>query len=1325
MAHHHHNSNGAWAASPGGDNEAGIQSQPMDRTFTCLPSEIVLLLTISLLVKVHYTFDKDSQERCLARWPHILNIQTVPVDERNSIGVIDLRTCLRAVAQCSPEITGDGDLDYTVYAFDYSEPDTPLVGQGMLSRALNQGFDPMNPQPQLVTGRVTRNMLAIFGNGVRETLEVRLKLTAVHRPAPISQHTRGQSFQEQRPIAGLNRSMSAMSDVSEWNSFVHGNPNLGQSQIESANHSPALAPARPYNNSFDARHEHMPPAPQMSYMAPSSRPSSAGPSREHMPIQAAPPQMSHGRTGHVEQAPPVQPAVKPTKAQSRPSSRASSRAPTGRPRGRPRKKPQAVEGHTSGYEDGTDADDGPPTKKRATTTKVERSNTATFGSAPDSLRVAASTSGSIRNFRPIVLGGEAQNGSQLQEIPRAPTPVPTPRLPNRKLAPTSSLRRESSSASTTERPFTTSYLDPNRSTTQTLDGRSPESAAPSPFPIHSDEPSPAEIGSSPPVPRAAMYSMRSSPVPSSPILPPMPTPAQQVDSGFMSGGIDDSRVEDEDLGKLPPTEVLQQPVTAKPKPKRNRPKKQPAPKPTDTADQSKTQDASSLVIHSETPGPPELLPQTSIYNPPPHLHGATSRAQSQRKNQQKSKGAALAETPVDHPTAESQVSVMSPTEIPASRTVSLPQAADNVAVMSPDEQASQIMSPDDGGSQAWSPETTTMSQADLLNLMQSLEGDFGDRAEAQAHIDNFSFENENFTPSAEEPPQPVKQLPFPTAPKAMPPTTQVPTKSEKLVPEPELPTIPASDPAYAQLSLPMPASEPAHPRTDALEADGRSNKNFVKRQAIKQKLEEAILLGQMPTFCRNCGALQTPTWRKIWKQTHKGIPAYHEYSEKAGYVTAINVLTRDENNVSTSYETIKKALGPTDDKTEWTEISLCNRKCLHRDRLRCEYNMLTVFTACGIWFSKWKKHRPADKWEKDSSRLNQTRKKRPAGSAPPRSKKARTKSDGQMGLTSDACVPTDALGPPEAPTSPKESVQRSQSANIDKENSKSREAASGVMSQQPPLESKCISTHSRASGQADSPIDLDDELGPTRRLLFPSPRKDGGSKTLGEVAVNIAQTAPGFCGDKVRGSEDEKENQSSGDIQLTNDDFADLFGPTPARPSTPPPKSAADSTPFKTPTRPASHRPVTRSVTHSVLRSGRSLKSPNPALMLEHTPTRSATKTPRSSGRKRILTAAQNLDGSIFESPMTKSINQMLSEANSFDGELDLGLLNSDDANMLTEGHFDFSALLSTDAPMPSSPPFVRHDGTSMVSFGGSLTYEINTTGIWGDMSGQGDTEKQ
>ena len=105
------------------------------------------------------------QDRCLARWPHTLQVQTVPLDERNTIGVVDLRTCLQAVADCSPELASENDRDYTVYAYDYSEPDTPLVGQGMLSSGLSQGAE-IAGQPKLVTGRVTRNMLAIFGYGV-------------------------------------------------------------------------------------------------------------------------------------------------------------------------------------------------------------------------------------------------------------------------------------------------------------------------------------------------------------------------------------------------------------------------------------------------------------------------------------------------------------------------------------------------------------------------------------------------------------------------------------------------------------------------------------------------------------------------------------------------------------------------------------------------------------------------------------------------------------------------------------------------------------------------------------------------------------------------------------------------------------------------------------------------------------------------------------------------------------------------------------------------------------------------------------------------------
>lgn len=49
------------------------------------------------LVKVLYTFDDASKTNCLARWPHLLEIQTAALDEKTLIGVIELKTCIQAI----------------------------------------------------------------------------------------------------------------------------------------------------------------------------------------------------------------------------------------------------------------------------------------------------------------------------------------------------------------------------------------------------------------------------------------------------------------------------------------------------------------------------------------------------------------------------------------------------------------------------------------------------------------------------------------------------------------------------------------------------------------------------------------------------------------------------------------------------------------------------------------------------------------------------------------------------------------------------------------------------------------------------------------------------------------------------------------------------------------------------------------------------------------------------------------------------------------------------------------------------------------------------
>lgn len=332
-----------------------------------------------------------------------------------------------------------------------------------------------------------------------------------------------------------------------------------------------------------------------------------------------------------------------------------------------------------------------------------------------------------------------------------------------------------------------------------------------------------------------------------------------------------------------------------------------------------------------------------------------------------------------------------------------------------------------------------------------------------------------------------------------------------------------------------------------------------------------------------------------------------------------------------------------------------------------------------------------------------------------------------MNLTSEACLPTDPMGPSDALQSPRESSATILNAN-QTENIAENISEKGSGKNRKRIETKDQgSTHSnasRASGTAMSPIDLDGELGGTRRLLFPSPRKNGEQKVLGEVAVNIVQTGPRVV--TITDMEmTEKKNSRPRDQtpEPPSNDYTDLFGPTP-RPSTPPPKGAGNG-PFKTPTRPTpSHRPVTRSVSRS-MRSTRSLASPGQKV-LERTPTRTPSRTPRKTPRSvffsggmprrspRHLLPSEAMGDSSLGTPLTRSINEMFSNADELDiaslsrgYEIDFSSLpHIDSIDQHGElPHFDFATLLGTDSLMPSSPPSLRSG--DMLAFGGSLEFDV------------------
>ncbi|KUI71054.1 hypothetical protein VM1G_06899 [Cytospora mali] len=1239
-------------------------------------------------LKVQYTFEKD-QQNCLARWPQTLQIPTVAIDERNAIGIVDLRTCLQAIAQCSPEIINQLDKDYAVYALDYSEDDIPLVGQGMLSWGLEQP-NPSSEQ-KMITGRVTKNMLAIFGNGVKETLEVKLKLNAV----PKIQ--RPQTSEMQR---GYGSNAPTPTPTDEWSSFIQSNPGFGRPLNGPSMPSPGLPPAR-YGSPIqmpspapDGRLDHFTPLPA----APTPPPLSA-PVPQHMaPMSSfAPAPSSQGPTydenvaasKHDEPAPSARP-----KKGKRSSSKQPSKRSTGNPVGRPRKNARDG-GNTSAIEDATDGDE-PPKKKRAKTTKADFPKGAPLDAAPGSLRVAASTSGSLRTMRPVASGGSGIGGSHLQDVPRAPTPVPgqaPPRPRVKPIAPNApagqgQFRRPSTAefeGSTRFQVFDTGIPGPPNQ-----DARSPsESIAQSPHQAYTPEESLADIGSSPPVPR----SVRSSPPPSSPVLPPMPMP--QPDSGFMSGGYDEMTYEDNipmtTSMPLRPEDFNISGVQQSTNP--GRPKLVPA--------------GSTMVIEQVFPGPAELLPKKTLFRPKSSAK-AQARAQSKSSRGTGTKAIArqlkrsntepnlqrqetpvkpIAPPPMPQPPLELESKHVKP-EVPQTEPLNEPlyEPANEQQVPTPTAQQLSVVEDPEGR---------------LLRLL------------SEPRADDLPVDN------AQDTAQELPRMP----PPQYPPYPQLPN-AEIAAPS-FSPTAPASDPGVVEPSMLPDASFSEEP-----EETGPPSKNMSRKQSIKAKLEKAVESGQMPTFCSNCGAISTPTWRKIFTQICEGSPEFPVFSDKPGCVTAIIIIGRDENEKPTKYQVIKKALGPVEDKAQWREDILCN--------------------SCGIWLSKYRAHRPEERWEDDPAQIGKPRKK--SNGQKSRSKKAKGHK-ASANPTSEAYFTTDPIGPDDQDPSPRgaDEVMLLRGPTTEPP---SRERGSKSQSTGPAdsfeYRDNQGSTHSRGSGTAQSPIAVEEGgMGRTRRLLFPSPKKDGQPKVLGEVAINLVKTSPG--GENAKHAGSGKENIDM-DVDLGMNllatpkagagsgrgegDMADLFG-TPPRPSTPPPNTRI-SGPFKTPTRPTpSHRPITRSISKSI-RSARSVaKSPGHTLLSQQTPT----KTPRSASVRRHANHNnhQHLhahfaidDGMLggmaeFGSPFSSTLNQLLSEANDFTtgstahglGDLDITSLPNLDSDTGLSGHLehlDFGHFLTTDAVMPSSPPVLHRNGGSgaHVSFGAaSMSFDSGNVNIW------------
>ncbi|QIW94933.1 hypothetical protein AMS68_000451 [Peltaster fructicola] len=889
--------------------------------------------TRPMRIKVLYTFDPDSKLNCLARFTQTLQIPVVQIDENANIGVIALHRCLQSIVAASPELTsGSSGNDYAIYAYDYSEQDTPLVGQGMLSAALNAPAT--NFSGPMITGRVCQNVPAIFSNGVKETLEVKLRLTPVqhsvkvemksmdiHRTASpatsagFDPNAWNNSMQQMRPLQGID-DMFSFEDLAtpEEDGLLADMLSLGAQQDVGITGTPT--------DSLFGGH---PAFAAHSHSAPGSRVGSPNLNSDYGPRNK---QLRH-QSFSVNPTFPEQP---------RPGSRGSVRSEYHQERSR-----EQTEHLSPSYEEFQDEDG--QARKRARITQTDWRGKSSFGGRSADLRVTAATAASMQMHRPVATRPFAP-GSNLEPPPRVPTPVPRGNVNSSKRGRPSigskSLLRQ---ASTLNSDFMSDADQMSDAIASSPEEDSPEASITG---------TPQDIPSSPPVfPGLMQAAFRS--------------PRQlAADSGYMSERNMDSMSHMEQFG--PGSESCSPEFQS-----------DAAQRPFIKREESLMQDNEivSDALHEAD------LPEQGYFA------RQSCSASNVRGQQQRS---AYAQQ------FQSQASSRANSPLP-----NLAPAQSRGARLNNSARRSSLALP-------------TIARPIVT-------GDANPPSQLQRSC-SYQVESEAGSPAPSEG-----------------------------------------------------GGRPTGP--------GRSGSGAPRRKIIEQRLHTAVAKGEMPQYCSHCGAIETPTWRRLYVKYVDGKPSPLDYVEGEGETIGVEELEYDDETGEVTKFVIRKSMKKTKDFQPgkgFQDTQICN--------------------SCGLWFTKMRNMRPQNKWGRKS------------GTRKSRKKTAGDMTDG-IEPPSEACY-TDALGPEDSMenTEPGPQLQHidsniSQASSSDSNNAvrSSIEAKQGrrlseTNRPQPDraetaLERMTRSSPGKLDGTQESPIELDDRTPkPTRRLLFPSPRQEGTSKTL-------------------------------------------------------------------------------------------------------------------------------------------------------------------------------------------------------------------------------------
>ena len=767
------------------------------------------VLKVIILVKVLYSFDNENKTNCLARWPQPLDIRTAYLDENTQIGVIELKTCIQAIVAASPELVAALGQDYTVYAYDYSEYETPLVGQGMLSWVLaSSSSTPSAPAHQsrtIVTGRVCKNLLGLFSKNSQETLEVKLRLV----PVPTS--LQSEYIESMKKYRDISQMMPEGFDPRAWTSFVQANPAILQLANKSRSQSPVVGPGQTGGYGIEHVQRLLSGEGYQPRNIESQSTQQAKPAPQRIPPPSIPTPNNNYAISDIAQQLPRMPSPASSVAS------ATTKKRRGRPPGpNPRKsRVRTTTRQTSvdtGYASNDDRFEEGPNKKRAKVVQAEWSGNTDFGRQPESLRVAASTAASIRMHQPTAVRPNNSLANSLEGPPREPTPIAQdldrmrrPQLPVSR----SNLRRQSFAIGKKEYASPYRPVDPNSNLA--------ESAMTSPEASQAES-SPVDIASSPPVYPGA------STCPSSPNLTNQTRLFE--DSGFMSGSMEDlfeddemRPVDDEDL------DVAAQYSTRpniSPLPAQEEPTTQ-LPEPGNSQHSNDFQQPNALHEQNQQfdePQPPNIPPQQTQQSyelPQPQQREGNTLTVSQK---------------------------------PARAAAGLSRTASSGDLGLPPVPASDPIRPNLSRSQTWSGHQAPHPASDMIPIPPVME------------------------------------------------------TTERPVPRPRK------------------GSEIG------------AGSGVRRKQAIQSKLASSVAAGEMPPFCENCGAIETPTWRKAWVKIHCGTPEHVVISEEEGGIIAWQTLQTDSDGIICLYRIVKKSLLKTDEG--FTEILLCNRKFCWMRHIRRE-----------------------------------------------------------------------------------------------------------------------------------------------------------------------------------------------------------------------------------------------------------------------------------------------------------------------------------------------------------------------------------------------------